>query len=59
MSKLYVYVPWHLGPYVSACVPEGVSENACHMQCKYMLVCWHVLWGACEAVCPLSAYVIM
>lgn len=27
-------------------------------QCMYMLVCWYVLWGACEPVCPLSAYVI-
>lgn len=59
MSKLSVYADGYLGSYVSAgsvvmldvC---SVCACVCVGECRHM----YVVWGACEPVCPLNAYVI-
>lgn len=64
MSKLFVYAHWYLGTYVSVCTAEGsvgmlgvcsVCTCLCFGECKLM----YVVWGTCEPVCFLSAYVIV
>lgn len=60
MTKLSVYADRYLGTDVSkgsvgmlgVC---SVCACLCVGECRHM----YVVWGACESVCPLNAYVIV
>lgn len=57
VSKLYMYVHWHLGTYVCVYL-RGLGEClSCAVRIHaYVLVCSVACMGA--PACPLSAYVI-